>query len=282
MIFLWTREIWFFAQWKIKVYFCLVTIFSLSFKIFSQTEINILEKGLEFVPTPNMISEADLRRDFKEFSRKIRCKWYLRDEPFEEFSEIPAFRPKSTWKPPAGDPCVELFLSKMEQLFSFLPGKPQSYNLAKEERQAWKNLKDDRSIIIKPADKGNCVVVWNREDYLTLQLNDESIYVDLKYSTDKTLPDLIKKSNNFFKRSNKKKIVSEKELKYFSYSFKNASCLKKCIFYLKFINGFTMSQDVLLYQIVAPWLRKYHNFWIIISNQLWNQENRMWRTLESS
>ena len=209
----------------------MVTIFSLSFKIFSQTEINILEKGLEFVPTPNMISEADLRRDFKEFSRKIRCKWYLRDEPFEEFSEIPAFRPKSTWKPPTGDPCVELFLSKMEhELFSFLPGKPQSYNLTKEEWQALKNLKEDRSIIIKPADKGSSVVVWDREDYLAegyKQLNDESIYVDIKHSTDKTLSDLIEKSNKFFKRLNRKKIISGKELKYFSYSFKNASCLGK-------------------------------------------------------
>ena len=84
--------------------------------------------------------------------------------------------------------------------------------------------------MIKPADKGSCVVVWDREDYLAegyKQLNDESIYVDIKHSTDKTLSDLIEKSNKFFKRLNRKKIISEKELKYFSYSFKNASCLGK-------------------------------------------------------
>ena len=93
---------------------------------------------------------------------------------------------------------------------SFLPGKPQSYKLTKEEWQALKNLKEDRSIIIKPADKGSCVVVWDREDYLAegyKQLNDESIYVDIKHSTDKTLSDLIEKSNNFFKRLNRKKII---------------------------------------------------------------------------
>ena len=72
-----------------------------------------MEKGLGFVPTPNMINKADLRRDFNEFSRKIRCKWYFRDELSEEFSEIPAFRPKSTGKLPAGDPCVDLVSSKM-------------------------------------------------------------------------------------------------------------------------------------------------------------------------
>ena len=97
-----------------------------------------MEKGLGFVPTPNMINEEDLRRDFNEFSRKMRCKWYFRNEPSNEFSEIPAFRPKSNWKPPAGHPYVELFLSKMEhELFSFLPGKPQT---------SLKNLKEDRSI----------------------------------------------------------------------------------------------------------------------------------------
>ena len=61
--------------------------------------------------------------------------------------------------------------------------------------------KEDRSIIIKPADKGSCVVVWDREDYLAegyKQLSDEPIYVDIKHSTDRTLSDLIEKSNNFF------------------------------------------------------------------------------------
>ena len=85
---------------------------------------------------------AGLRRDINEFSRKMRCKWYFRDESSKDFSQTPAFRPKPTWKPPACDPCVELFLSKMEnELFSSLPGKPQSYNLTKEEWQALKNLR---------------------------------------------------------------------------------------------------------------------------------------------
>ena len=54
---------------------------------------------------------------------------------------IPALRPKSQWKPPTEHPCVELFLSRLEkELFSFLPGKPQSYNLTKEEWKAMRNL----------------------------------------------------------------------------------------------------------------------------------------------
>ena len=43
-------------------------VFNLSKKRLSQTEINVLEKGFGFSPTPSFINEADLRRDFNEFS----------------------------------------------------------------------------------------------------------------------------------------------------------------------------------------------------------------------
>ena len=39
-------------------------------------------------------------------------------------------------------------------------------NLTKKEREALYSLKDDPSIIIKGADGGRVVVVWDREDYL--------------------------------------------------------------------------------------------------------------------
>ena len=79
---------------------------------------------------------------------------------------------------------------------TFLLGKPQSYNLTKEEWQALKNLKEGRSIIIKIQNKGFCVVVWDRKDYLAegyKQFNNESTYVKVKYSKNKTVSDLIEK-----------------------------------------------------------------------------------------
>ena len=39
-------------------------------------------------------------------------------------------------------------------------------DLTKEERLALNSLRDDTSIIIKEADTGLAVVVWDREDYL--------------------------------------------------------------------------------------------------------------------
>ena len=85
---------------RLKGYFCADTVFNLSQKVLTATEIKVSERGLGFVPTPNLINEADLRRDFEDFSRKMRCRWYFRNEPSDDFSNVPVFRPKSQWKPP--------------------------------------------------------------------------------------------------------------------------------------------------------------------------------------
>ena len=39
------------------------------------------------------------------------------------------------------------------------------YNLTREERQAMCNLKNNQSIVIKEADKGSAVVIWDKKDY---------------------------------------------------------------------------------------------------------------------
>ena len=55
-------------------------------------------------------------------------------------------------------------------------------NLTKEERLALNSLRDDTSIIIKEADKGSGVVVWDRKDYLKeaeKQLGDKETYEKL-------------------------------------------------------------------------------------------------------
>ena len=55
-------------------------------------------------------------------------------------------------------------------------------NLTKDERDALYSLKDDPSIIIKGADKGSVVVVWDREDYLKeayKQLYDREVYEEV-------------------------------------------------------------------------------------------------------
>ena len=74
-----------------------------------------MEKGLDFSPVQRSFNEPELRKDFEEFARKMRIKWNLRNEPSEDFSDTPAFRPKFSWKLLPGHPGFELFLSQIEK-----------------------------------------------------------------------------------------------------------------------------------------------------------------------
>ena len=78
-------------------YFSSENVFNLSHKVLSETEIRVLSKGLQFVPTPSKIDEVVLRKDFDEFRRRMRNKWHFRENITMDFSEIPAFRPKGTF-----------------------------------------------------------------------------------------------------------------------------------------------------------------------------------------
>ena len=145
----------------------------------TDAEVKVLEKELDFAPIQWKIIEPELKQDFNDFCRRMCLKWYLWDET-QEFGETPAFSTKSTWNAPRGHPCLEVFLSQVEnELFQITKQDLRYSNLSKEEWRAIRSLADDRSIVIKKADKGSCVVVWDRNDYVLeaeKQLSDPIVY----------------------------------------------------------------------------------------------------------
>ena len=126
----------------------------------------------------------------------------MRNEPSESFSKKPAFSPKSSWKPPQGHPNLEVFLSQIENELFKTVETPLGYsNLSKEEWETVRTLADDRNIVIEKADKGSCVVIWDRNDYMIeaeSQLKNELVYKKVSFKQD-MLCDLVTKSNGFFK-----------------------------------------------------------------------------------
>ena len=55
-------------------------------------------------------------------------------------------------------------------------------------------------MVIKKADKGSCVVIWDRSDYIMeaeKQLNDKAVYQDVNFDKD-LIPNLTGKSNTLF------------------------------------------------------------------------------------
>ena len=160
----------------------------------------------------------------------MRSKWFFCNESMEDFSEIPEFRIKSNCSPSKGYPMLEMFLSQMKgDIFSLLAGNFASYNLTKEEWKAMRGLVEDRSIVIKSADKWFYVVLWDTLDYLAETKNhpnDSNTDKDVKFGDD-DLVKLVEKSNQIFKKLLSKQNISFSLLKYFSYNDKKSTNLGK-------------------------------------------------------
>ena len=102
-------------------------------------------------------------------------------------------------------------------------------NLSQEEWRAVRSLADDRSIVIKKADKGSCVVVWDRWDYIKeaeKQLGDSTVYEEINCNK-KILSQLVDSINKCFKKLNNSGYISYKKMKYFTYVYKKACNLRK-------------------------------------------------------
>ena len=86
-------------------------------------------------------------------------------------------------------------------------------------------LAENRNIIIKLAEKGSFVVVWDQEHYIAeadRQLKDNETYKSSNLK-DEDLVKLVEKSNNIFQSLRKKKFIAEEELKYFTGKYKKAT-----------------------------------------------------------
>lgn len=93
-----------------------------------------------------------------------------------------------------GQPNLEVFLSQVEDLFKLIDRAIKYLNLTKE---GWK-VQDLWQIIfvIKKADEGSSVVVWDRINQAENQSSDENVYKKVR----KILTVLVEKSNRLFNK----------------------------------------------------------------------------------
>ena len=139
-------------------------VLNLSHQVLSEGEVSLLSKGLKFSPTPTDLNKAQLKADFDIFKRRMRLRWFFRDTDSNNLDKNSLkFKCKSSWSPSNTDPLLESYLAQFEKevLSVQVEGKYHS-NLSSSELTALDNLKCDRNIVIKEADKGSAVVVWDR------------------------------------------------------------------------------------------------------------------------
>ena len=142
-----------------------------SSKTFSVYEFKLLNKGLNFCPTPAIYSNNEFTNDFKQFSRKIKHKAHFGDHTDTTTSENREFKPETdkTWEPKCIHHKVKTFVVVLERDLSEFPMNNdqnkfiQKY-LSKSEKLALQKLKSRDDIIITKTDKGGASAILNIED----------------------------------------------------------------------------------------------------------------------
>ena len=164
-------------------------VVNLSKRPLTLDEISLLQRGLKFCPTPACPEPGEGREDFDALHKRLRLMAFYEENPLEAILRpkpptiVPLvvkqpsdnapfkdqkFKLKSTWRGPIGPANLEAFIASNCVDFNKRPHFNGSLknNLSRKEIVALKNLRGDKSIVIKPADKGSSIVLINRADYL--------------------------------------------------------------------------------------------------------------------
>lgn len=154
----------------------------------TKVQIDLLSRGLTFIPTINLGKgqKNQLQLDIQNYHRKIKLAVFFKHENNEGGTKFAPFMPKSVWTPPPYDLPEEIVLlvtkdqQDFREKFKFHKEMP---NLSQGEMGALRDLRNNKHIVIKPADKGSSVVIMGRDQYIfevQRQLTDTIYYKKLK------------------------------------------------------------------------------------------------------
>lgn len=173
----------------------------------SETDISLLNKGLTFVPSPELIPTWEILGDRNKLIRNLKLRDFFDNKNHPRCSRIDPtvfiktreFDGPSTWEPrdnqisvDTRNTCSEIIAETDNLLKSFpliktkfgrhlkIKGK---HNLTKQECDRLRVLGRDKNIIIKKADKGGAIVIMDVCNYrieALRQLNDPIYYKKLK------------------------------------------------------------------------------------------------------
>ena len=166
-------------------------ILNLSDHQLSVAENELLEKGLNYCPTQQGVDLGKLNLELDRFFRSVRLALFFdgstdpseKSAPGSPDDQVPFSHPDmkkpSTWTPPP--------VSHLDHVLNMVQSDTLSHkiptvfntNLQSQHYAAIKSLSSNKSIVIKPADKGRKVVIQNRNDYIVeglRQLSDSNFY----------------------------------------------------------------------------------------------------------
>ena len=131
----------------------------------TNNQINLLAKGLKFIPTPKQKEiqvRRDLLKDFNQFTRRMRLQYIYHGEN----NEPHPFHVKSGWIPPVQHSVtLESYLEETRVLLAEAQFSKPKNNLSHNEQRELKILnRENTEINLKKADKATRTVVLNTAD----------------------------------------------------------------------------------------------------------------------
>ncbi|CAJ0964342.1 unnamed protein product [Ranitomeya imitator] len=176
-------------------------VYNISSTCLSPSEMTVLQKGLSFCPVPRF-NPFQLDQELYRFFRNVRLKAHfsrtstalptLPDQKSSEFTlNSLNLRLRSSFQPPRVYHPVETYIEFVKNdvkkvLQSIEKGDYHiKHNLTIEEKQALVSLRENKQIIVKPADKGGSIVVLDRDYYMQkikTQLSDLDTYQPINHN----------------------------------------------------------------------------------------------------
>jgi len=171
---------------------------NLSNKHLSKIDIDLLDKGLSFIPTCNSMPLFKFYDAQNRLIRNLKIKDYFSNRSDKDYDyRKKNFTPASNWTPPdhhvgqATLDTIQHIVTNTETTLNkfkihqnrFVIFNNRRCNLTHSEKIALNDISNDDSIIIKPADKGGATVIMNKTSYLNeayRQLNNTNYYSKLE------------------------------------------------------------------------------------------------------
>ena len=148
----------------------------------SDDQVNVLSKGLKFIPTPvtnKTIIRRQLLRDFELFARRMRLQYIFHGQNKERHP----FHVKSNWMPPVQQSiALESYLESVKTRLADIRIN-KSKNKSRNEMAALKKLKNNSAINLKKAPKGTTTVIINKSNKIQeaeVQLENREHYKPLE------------------------------------------------------------------------------------------------------
>lgn len=144
----------------------------------TQSETDLLRKGLNVCPTPPPPTIDGINKYIDALARRLNLREYHTPENLDDITDNPGYQPtileklnyreQRTYCSPSREQYLNIYIEKLRQDIidrTVHNRRFQRNNLSTRERLALDRLTNNRDTIIKPADKGGATVILNTTDY---------------------------------------------------------------------------------------------------------------------